>query len=122
MTLFVIGIIVAIIVTFTTTSISNTTQNANAQSTPTCTSKDISDLDFLWKHIHDFKINQGKDERLPIYKYCIVVSGNITSQNLDPDGDIHMMIKLDKQYQNYSKETGVRQGELVTEVYMSETI
>ena len=57
----------------------------------------------------------GKDERLPKYKYCIVVSGNISSQDRDPDGDIHMMIKLDKQYQNYSTETGARQGEIVTE-------
>ena len=38
LTLFVIGIIVAIIHLYNN-NISNTTQNANAQSKPTCTSK-----------------------------------------------------------------------------------
>jgi hypothetical protein len=113
LTLFVIGIIAAVFIF--TINLPNITQNANAQPKPTCTSKDISDLDFLWKHIHDFKINHGKDERLPKNNYCIPVSGNITSQDLDLDGDIHMMIKLDKQYQHYTTETGARQAEIVTE-------
>jgi hypothetical protein len=113
LTLFVIGIIGAVMII--ATSLPNRYQNVNAQSIPTCTSKDTSDLDFLWQHIHDFKINQGKDERLPIYNYCIAVSGNITSQDVDPDGDIHMMLKLDRSYQHYSTETGSKQGEIVIE-------
>ena len=60
-------------------------------------------------------INHDKDERQPKYNYCITVSGNITNQDLDPDGDIYKMIKLDKQYQHYSTETGARQREIVTE-------
>lgn len=117
--LFVIGIVGTVMII--ATSLSYRYQNVNAQTTPTCTSKDKSDLDFLWKHIHDFKINQGKDLRLPIYNYCIAVSGNITSQNVDPDGDIHMMLKLDKPYQHYSTETGSRQGEIVIEAICQKT-
>ena len=54
-------------------------------------------------------------ERLQKITYCIAVTGNITSQDVVPDGDIHMMIKLDKPHQYYGTETGSRQGEIVAE-------
>ncbi|HXT85267.1 MAG TPA: hypothetical protein VN704_13230, partial [Verrucomicrobiae bacterium] len=88
---------------------------ANAQSTqPTCTPKDESELKFLWKHNHDPMINHNSAERLPVINYCIAVTGKLLSQNVDPDGDIHMTLALDSQYQHYSNETGTRAGTIVT--------
>lgn len=111
LTLFAIGGIVSIIII--ATNFPNTYQNINAQSTPTCTAHDTSNLKFLWNHIHDFTVN-GQD-RLKKLNYCIAVAGKILSQNTDPDGDIHMMVALDKSYAHYSTEKAPRQGEIVVE-------
>jgi hypothetical protein len=54
-------------------------------------------------------------ERLQKMTYCIAVTENITCQDVVPDGDINMMIKLNKPYQYYGTETRSRQGEIVTE-------
>ena len=42
-----------------------------------------------WKHVYD-------PDRLEVLEQCKVVSGIITERNADPDGDEHMLLKLDK--------------------------
>jgi hypothetical protein len=54
-------------------------------------------------------------ERSQKITYCIAVTENITSQDVVPDGEIHMMIKLDKPHQYYGTETSSRLGKIVTE-------
>jgi hypothetical protein len=54
--------------------------------------------------------------------YCIAVTENITCQDVVPDGDINMMIKLNKPYQYYDTETRSRQGEIVTEAIFQKQI
>jgi hypothetical protein len=41
-----------------------------------------------WKHVYD-------PERLEVLDKCKVVTGVITERNADPDGDEHMLLKLD---------------------------
>jgi hypothetical protein len=49
-----------------------------------------SDCDPIkWKHVYD-------PERLEVLDKCKVVTGIITERNADPDGDEHMLLKLDK--------------------------
>lgn len=42
-----------------------------------------------WKHVYD-------PDRLQVLDNCKVVTGVITERNADPDGDEHMLLKLDK--------------------------
>lgn len=64
-----------------------------------------------WVHVYD-------PDRLQVLNQCKVVTGMIAERNADPDGDEHMLLKLDKGQKdlllkkNYSK----KQGDLVIEV------
>jgi hypothetical protein len=64
-----------------------------------------------WRYVYD-------PERLQIVEPCKVVTGVIVERNADPDGDEHMLLKLDKGQKdlllkkNYSK----KEGCLVVEV------
>jgi hypothetical protein len=56
------------------------------------------------ENIHDFTVQ--RHDRLQKLTYCMQFTGNITNQDVDSDGDIHMMIKLDKPHPHYNTETG----------------
>jgi hypothetical protein len=64
-----------------------------------------------WVHVYD-------PDRLHVLDRCKVVTGVIAERNADPDGDEHMLLKLDKGQndlllkKNYSK----KEGDLVVEV------
>ena len=64
-----------------------------------------------WTHVYD-------PDRLQVLDRCKVVTGVIAERNADPDGDEHMLLKLDKGQKdlllkkNYTK----KEGNLVVEV------
>ena len=64
-----------------------------------------------WVHVYD-------PDRLQVLDRCKIVTGTIIERNADPDGDEHMLLKLDKgekdllQKKNFTK----KEGALVVEV------
>ena len=58
--------------------------------TPESISEDSPGCDAeKWKHVYD-------PDRLQVLDKCKIVTGTITERNADPDGDEHMLLKLDK--------------------------
>ena len=58
--------------------------------TPESVSEDSPDCDpEKWKHVYD-------PDRLQVLDKCKIVTGVIMERNADPDGDEHMLLKLDK--------------------------
>ena len=64
-----------------------------------------------WMHVYD-------PDRLQVLDRCKIVSGTITERNADPDGDEHMLLKLDKGQQSLllKKNMTKKEGALVVEV------
>ena len=65
-----------------------------------------------WAHVYD-------PDRLQVLDRCKVVTGTIVERNADPDGDEHMLLKLDSgqeqllQKKNYTKKGGALVVEVV---------
>ena len=75
------------------------------------TKKSTMDCDAgLWKFVYD-------PERLQVLDKCKMVAGTIEESNADEDGDQHMLLKLDKEYENLLTERNIKkkQGDLVIE-------
>lgn len=64
-----------------------------------------------WNYVYD-------RERLEVVELCKTVTGTITERNADPDGDEHMLLKLDKGQDNLLKKKNYKKkdGCLVVEV------
>ncbi len=97
-----------------TDSTSDQTQTGNAQPANTdqqTTSGASGCNEALWKHVYD-------PTRLQVLDKCQVVTGVIEESNADPDGDQHMLLKLDKGQKDLltKKNKKKKQGDLVVEV------
>jgi hypothetical protein len=57
----------------------------------------------LWQHVYH-------PQRLQVRKACQTVSGMITKVKVEPDGDSHLLLRLDSQYQNLLTVGNLRQG------------
>jgi hypothetical protein len=77
--------------------------NACALAEPTCD-------EALWQHVYHPK-------RLQVVKRCITVTGKIVKRKAEPDGDVHIQLKLDSQFENLLNERNRRgqNGNLVLE-------
>jgi hypothetical protein len=64
----------------------------------------------LWRHVY-------KPERLQVQRWCISVSGTIVSKPPEGDGDVHIRVQLDPQFQNLLNEKNMTEqgGNLVVE-------
>ena len=64
----------------------------------------------LWNYVYD-------PSRLKVVEQCILVSGTIKAISAEADGDYHILLALDPQYQNLtnSANTIFQQGDLVVE-------
>lgn len=64
----------------------------------------------LWKHVYNSK-------RLKVIKPCTQVSGTVTFMKKEPDGDIHIRLKLDPQFEALlnARNKSVQHGALVIE-------
>ncbi|MEO9363898.1 MAG: hypothetical protein ABI348_08360 [Nitrososphaera sp.] len=74
----------------------------------------------LWNHVY-------RPERLKVVNPCVSVTGAIESITPEPDGDLHILVKLDSQYSNLTKDNMAnaifQQGNLVVEaICQHETI
>lgn len=74
----------------------------------------------LWSHVYS-------PERLKLVNPCISVTGVIERITPEPDGDLHILVKLDSQYSNLTKDnmanTIFQEGNLVVEaICQHETI
>jgi hypothetical protein len=78
-------------------------QNLGAQTEPACDES-------LWQHVYN-------PQRLQVVKRCITVTGKIVKRKAEPDGDVHIQLKLDSQFQNLLNERNRRgqNGNLVLE-------
>jgi hypothetical protein len=83
-------------------------------STPAISESSSSTLncnDALWKHVYD-------PDRLQVLDKCKTITGVIEESNADPDGDQHMLLKLDKGQKDLLKKENKKKkkGDLVIEV------
>lgn len=87
------------------------TTSTTASAMLQCSSKDETNVEFLWKHVYDVKNGQpwGRDPgRLtPKTPNCIAVTGTAYSTIGkgtfdDPDGDLQFTLALDPPYTKYS--------------------
>lgn len=64
----------------------------------------------LWKHVYN-------PSRLKVIKACAQVSGTIVFMKREPDGDIHIRLKLDPQFESLlnDRNKSVQHGALVIE-------
>jgi hypothetical protein len=74
-----------------------------AQTEPTCDKS-------LWQHVYH-------PQRLQVVKPCITVTGKIVKRKAEPDGDVHIQLKLDTQFENLLNDRNRRgqNGNLVLE-------
>lgn len=70
----------------------------------------------LWKHVYHGKFAAAKD-RLKVIKTCITVTGTVMSAPSEADGDYHIRIKVDPEFQNLlnAKNKSGQHGFLVAE-------
>lgn len=80
-----------------------TTAQIDMENTANCDSS-------LWKYVYD-------NERLKVIDKCKVVTGIIEESNADPDGDQHMLLRLDKGQKGLltKKNDTKKEGDLVIE-------
>ena len=73
--------------------------------------------DHLWKYVYD-------PDRLQVLDKCKTVTGVIDESNADPDGDQHMLLKLDKGQKELvnKKNKKKKEGDLVIEVVCANKI
>jgi hypothetical protein len=95
-------------------------QNSKAASVPAVKEKAINNSDCndqLWKYVYDH-------ERLQVLDKCKTVTGVIDESNADPDGDQHMLLKLDKGQKDLllKKNKSKKDGDLVIEVVCANNI
>jgi hypothetical protein len=78
-------------------------QNLGAQTEPACDKS-------LWQHVYH-------PQRLQVVKPCITVTGKIIKRKAEPDGDVHIQLKLDKQFENLLNDRNQRgqNGNLILE-------
>ena len=71
----------------------------------------------LWKNVYD-------PDRLQVIEKCKTVTGVIEESNADPDGDQHMLLKLDKGQKDLltKKNKSKKDGDLVIEVVCANKI
>jgi hypothetical protein len=50
-------------------------------------------IHFLWQHVYN-------PQRLELQKRCVTVTGVIVSTRREPDGDLHIRLKLDGQFES----------------------
>ena len=85
---------------------------ANSQTSVAVENKPGTDCNqVLWKHVYD-------PDRLEVLDKCKTVTGVIEESNADPDGDQHMLLKLDKGQKDFltKKNKSKKDGDLVVEV------
>ena len=93
----------------------NKQQKNQVKSVPTSAASanaPVSDCDDgLWKYVYD-------PDRLQVLEKCKTVTGIIEESNADPDGDQHMLLKLDKGQKDLltKKNKKKKNGDLVIEV------
>jgi hypothetical protein len=95
-------------------------QNSKAVSAPAANEKANANSecdDQLWKYVYDH-------ERLQVLDKCKTVTGVIEESNADPDGDQHMLLKLDKGQKDLllKKNKSKKDGDLVVEVVCANNI
>jgi len=49
-------------------------------------------INFLWQHVYN-------PQRLEVKKSCVTVTGVIVGRKPEPDGDLHIRLKLDSQFE-----------------------
>jgi hypothetical protein len=71
----------------------------------------------LWKNVYD-------PDRLQVLEKCKTVTGVIEESNADPDGDQHMLLKLDKGQKDLinKRNKKKKEGDLVIEVVCANNI
>lgn len=73
----------------------------------------------LWKHVYEGDHRRfGKpQDRLQVVDECVVVTGTIESARPEPDGDIHIRLRLDPQFADMinSRNRSGQHGDLVLE-------
>ena len=90
----------------------------DSSSTTVATASPTSDCDnSLWKEVYD-------PDRLQVLEKCKTVTGVIEESNADPDGDQHMLLKLDKGQKDLinKRNKKKKEGDLVVEVVCANNI
>ena len=74
-------------------------------------------LDDLWKHVYH-------PDRLTVNEKKKMISGTINARKKEPDGDWHIQVKLDKQYESMLNDynNNVQNGCLVVEIICYNTV
>jgi len=102
-----------------TTAIKAPTKHDKVAAIPTAQpASPTSDCDnALWKYVYD-------PDRLQVLEKCKTVTGVIEESNADPDGDQHMLLKLDKGQKDLinKKNKKKKEGDLVVEVVCANNI
>jgi len=92
--LLILGLFLLIAVVAGFIFLSNSQVNQNlTNSTSGCNSTTLSLLNVLWQHVYN-------PTRLQIFKNCTTVTGTITFIRAEADGDYHIGLKVDPQYNN----------------------
>ena len=74
-------------------------------------------ITFLWQHVYN-------PQRLEVKKSCVTVTGIIASRKPEPDGDLHIRLKLDSQFEGMLNEgnNNHQGGNLVVEPICDHTV
>lgn len=67
-------------------------------------------IKFLWQHVYN-------PQRLEVQKQCVTVTGVIVTKLSEPDGDLHIRVKLDSQFESMLNDGNKsnQHGDLVVE-------